>query len=115
MSNTCRKCIECANASHHWLPNSDLGNEDFSGCQSRSDYVCKHCGAFGNECAVCQSTGADEDGDDCVECDGEGVIPTCPECDGSGLVDSGGFEPNGKSIDVPCSTCNYTPTPRSPQ
>ncbi len=29
----------------------------------------------------------------------------CPECGGAGVVDSGGFDPRGYPIDVPCSTC----------
>lgn len=29
----------------------------------------------------------------------------CPECNGTGSVDSGGFEPWGKPIDVACPAC----------
>jgi hypothetical protein len=31
--------------------------------------------------------------------------PVCKECGGQGSVDSGGFTPDGRSIDVPCMEC----------
>lgn len=45
------------------------------------------------------------------------VAERCPECDESGMVDSGGFTPDGKGINVPCggdcrgNKCPSEPTP----
>ena len=45
------------------------------------------------------------------------VAERCPECDGSEMVDSGGFWPDGKGINVPCggdcsgNPCSSQPTP----
>jgi len=73
----CRRCSECPNSNHHWLPNSDFGNdEDPEAEHTMRDYVCKHCPMVGNECPACFGSGEtdDEDGP-CPDCDGEGVIP----------------------------------------
>lgn len=43
------------------------------------------------------------------------VAERCPECDGSGMVDSGGFGPDGKGINVPCGgDCRGNPCPSQP-
>lgn len=72
----CRRCSECKNYSHHWLPNPDFGNdEDEEAEHSMREYVCKHCPMTGNECPECYGSGATEPDDVCSSCDGEGVIP----------------------------------------
>ncbi len=43
------------------------------------------------------------------------VAERCPECDGAGMVDSGGFGPDGKGINVPCGgDCRGNPCPSQP-
>lgn len=74
---TCRRCSECENSSHHWLPNPNLGDAE-EGEHSGHAYCCKHCDAQGNECEACYGSGcADEDGPESVE---------CPECNGEGVI-----------------------------
>lgn len=72
---SCRRCSECANSSHHWIPNASFG-DDSAGVTSRFEFICKHCPAVGNECPGCCGTGEGESDttDLCTECDGDGVI-----------------------------------------
>jgi hypothetical protein len=39
----------------------------------------------------------------CKHCDQRGE--PCPDCDGEGSLDSGGTDPSGKFIDLPCERC----------
>lgn len=75
----CRRCVECADMSHHWLPNSDYCDDFEPTERSEFEYVCKHCGMLGRECHGCYGSGSEdnehpETTDCCPECDGEGVI-----------------------------------------
>lgn len=73
----CRRCSECDGMSHHWIPNSDFGNDDEPEEISEAEYVCKHCDVLGEDCLHCFGDG-DEPGLDrqepCCVCDGEGVV-----------------------------------------
>lgn len=60
MTNKCRRCVECANMTHHWMPNEDWAGPD------DPEYVCKHCDAEGMECSYCSGEG-------CGQCEGEGI------------------------------------------
>lgn len=37
--------------------------------------------------------------------------PECPDCGGTGTLDSGGSNPDGSWIDLPCPTCSFRTTP----
>ena len=75
----CRRCSECANSSHHWLPNVSYGDEDAPEELQDIEFICKHCEAKGVECIACGGDGlavdlTDTDNAECLECSGEGVI-----------------------------------------
>ena len=72
----CRKCAECRELDHHWVDNSDFGDEDEE--NNACDMICKHCEALGDACDNCSGTG-DDWGEPCAECDGNGV---CLKVDG---------------------------------
>lgn len=63
----CRRCTECQDYEHHWF---------FAGY----DFKCKHCTAHGSECGRCYGEGIEPgtDDDECIDCDGEGVILVQP-------------------------------------
>jgi hypothetical protein len=71
----CRRCSDCVGYFHHWLDNPEFGiNEESK--HPGNTHVCKHCPMQGNECSVCFGDGLDDDGlSECLECNGEGVIP----------------------------------------
>jgi hypothetical protein len=80
----CRRCSDCLDLDHHWMPNGDFGNE---GDPERPDatgneYVCKHCDAVGDECPDCDAPPEDLDWDnyltDCDRCCGRGVAVAEP-------------------------------------
>ena len=69
----CRRCAECEDFSHHWMDNSNFGNDPTNpdgeeNYNTEATHVCKHCPACGNECELCQGGG-------CANCDGEVVLP----------------------------------------
>lgn len=76
----CPRCSECIGCDHHWMNNSDFGNDPAdSEDPVNVTHVCKHCEATGSECERCEGTGEDViDGDFGVE---------CPDCKGSGVVE----------------------------
>ena len=41
----CRKCEECKDLDHHWIENSDFGDEGEE--NNACDMICKHCEALG--------------------------------------------------------------------
>lgn len=69
----CRRCAECRDNSHHWIPNINFGVKEDS-----PQWICKHCPSKGEECPACYGFGNSEmdgSGDQCAVCDAEGVIP----------------------------------------
>lgn len=76
----CPRCAECKGSSHHWLENSDFGDDPAEDHDHPTNvsHVCKHCPATGLECESCDSTGEyvidGEYGVECPDCNGEGVI-----------------------------------------
>lgn len=73
----CRRCTECVDMTHHWLPNPAFGDDGRE--NNQAEYVCKHCPQLGDECCECYGDGRivefdDIDGWFCVECGGEGVV-----------------------------------------
>jgi len=74
----CRRCSECRERSHHWMPNPDFGNDpDEAEGPVDVDYICKHCDATASECRHCFGDGYEpgiDDAQPCSVCDGEGVI-----------------------------------------
>jgi hypothetical protein len=78
----CRRCSECPNSSHHWIPESPIG-DDGDDFDEGPEWGCKHCNAFGDTCPSCYGDGIDPndylpqisgDPNPCPDCDGEGVI-----------------------------------------
>ena len=70
----CRRCSECIDSDHHWLPNGAFGDDSQE--NNECIYVCKHCNAIGDECGECDGDGCDPYSDDelCAECGGEGIV-----------------------------------------
>lgn len=65
----CRKCHECKDNSHHWIPNPRMGSRD------NHEWICKHCPAKGDDCEQCDGYGyCDDDYSNCQKCNGDGVI-----------------------------------------
>ena len=56
----CRRCSECPDNSHHWMPDPHP--------TKRGDHCCKHCPQRGDTCDDC-------DGEGCESCRWEGVLP----------------------------------------
>lgn len=72
---TCRRCTECQGREHHWQECTALDLNDGDDFEDVPQFVCKHCGIYGEECPECDwSVPSDDDGD-CDACQGEGVIP----------------------------------------
>lgn len=71
----CRRCADCQGRMHHWIENSDFGNDEQGAEHPDSSHVCKHCDAHGNACEHCNETGIDESTQSgfCPWCDGEAV------------------------------------------
>ena len=63
----CRRCVECAGMTHHWISNDECEGPD------DPEFVCKHCDAIGETCRACCGDGGLED-ETCQACGGEGVI-----------------------------------------
>lgn len=64
----CRRCDGCQNRTHHWIPNSDFGNDSAEADHNPNvEYLCKHCEQEGYECPQC-------DGYGCDRCNHEGVL-----------------------------------------
>jgi hypothetical protein len=69
----CRRCHECRDSSHHWIPNPQVGITD-----EEPEWTCKHCPKKGGECPCCCGYGevnAPDGGPQCHICKGEGVLP----------------------------------------
>ena len=100
----CRRCSECANSTHHWIDNSDFGqdvseveladlapelrNDAYLKLLTESEWVCKHCPALAQTCLTCDGNGDlehEQDLDDLAvlwdEDDDDDL--TCPVCLGS--------------------------------
>jgi DnaJ-class molecular chaperone len=64
--------------------------------------ICKKCdgdGGFIYDCENCKGTGTLPNGEECNDCDGNGVIDeVCPECDGEGEVDDPGGDADRAEI-----------------
>ena len=71
---SCRKCSECLDNSHHWIPNSSFGDDSAPEELQDVEFVCKHCEAEGTECEICFGSGVGEFENCCTECSGEGVL-----------------------------------------
>lgn len=84
----CRRCSECPDGPHHWMPNGDFGDGDDPRRPETADYafICKHCPAVAGECPDCQGEGAATfvRGDEDVEAD-------CPRCAGWGVIEGLAF------------------------
>ena len=65
----CRKCSQCAGASHHWIATPMPPNQDWRG----REYACKHCDQCGEECCECDGAG-NVAGVMCEACSGDGVV-----------------------------------------
>ena len=69
----CRRCTECKESEHHWIPDSRFGDGSTRG---EHEWVCKHCPARGDECDVCEGYGVTDLHNInawCIACKGEGV------------------------------------------
>lgn len=72
----CRRCSECENYSHHWIPEPPT--------EGGADFGCKHCNAVGDECQECYGDGIDPNDHLLPQISGD--PNRCPNCDGEGVV-----------------------------
>lgn len=75
---TCRRCSECKDRTHHWMPNPEFADDEAPDEVRDADCVCKHCEQLGSECAICRGFGTVWSIDfskeePCTICNGEGV------------------------------------------
>lgn len=77
----CRRCSECPNSSHHWMP--ETGDDD-----DGPEWGCKHCNAMGDTCPDCYGDGIDPN--DYLLPQISGDPNPCPTCDGEGVILVGG-------------------------
>lgn len=80
----CRRCSDCVGMSHHWMDNTDFGDEDERIENNSTTHVCKHCEAMGDECGECNGEGEVDTGGQTPW--GEWISVPCPECGGEGIV-----------------------------
>lgn len=72
----CRRCSECRDSEHHWMPNPDFGDDWYEDAEHpEAEYICKHCDALGEECRECEGHGSPHGSEDeCEQCWGEGIV-----------------------------------------
>lgn len=79
-------------------------------CDGSGNFDCDYCEGGQVECSECDGTGKDEDGEDCVYCEGEGSY-SCDNCSGDGKVDCDYCDGDGR---VNCDGCDSSGTIEKP-
>lgn len=76
MNTKCRRCSECPDAKHHWLPECHLGEEPY--------WCCKHCD-YRCESVSCEACGEEVPIDIAKTDSGEDHVFICQDCAEEGL------------------------------
>lgn len=85
----CRRCVDCADSSHHWMENDDWDEfEDREPTdeemENHPSFACKHCDAVGEYCPRCDGSGEAQ----WIEGGFHSIlrVAECPDCRGEGVI-----------------------------